>query len=226
MSEPVKPRRAYNSERRREAALRTRQRILDAAAARFVEHGFAGTTIAAIAADAETAAETVYATFGSKVALLGAVVGAAARGAADTEILEQEGPARVAAATSQRDQLELFALDISERLARTAPLVRAVAGAASSEPELAALLEGIHEARLRNIRSVPAMLARNGPLRVAQEEAAETIWALASPDLYVLLTGLRGWSRERYAAWLADSLGAVLSGPEAGRRAARARGSR
>jgi AcrR family transcriptional regulator len=226
MSEPVKPRRAYNSERRREAALRTRERILDAAAARFVEHGFAGTTIAAIAADAETAAETVYATFGSKVALLGAVVGAAARGAADTEILEQEGPARVAAATSQRDQLELFALDISERLARTAPLVRAVAGAASSEPELAALLEGIHEARLRNIRSVPAMLARNGPLRVAQEEAAETIWALASPDLYVLLTGLRGWSRERYAAWLADSLGAVLSGPEAGRRAARARGSR
>ncbi len=226
MSEPVKPRRAYNSERRREAAHRTRQRILDAAAARFVEHGFAGTTIAAIAADAETAAETVYATFGSKVALLGAVVGAAARGAADTEILEQEGPARVAAATSQRDQLELFALDISERLARTAPLVRAVAGAASSEPELAALFEGIHEARLRNIRSVPAMLARNGPLRVAQEEAAETIWALASPDLYLLLTGLRGWSRERYAAWLADSLGAVLSGPEAGRRAARARGSR
>ncbi|MDX6569338.1 MAG: hypothetical protein QOH15_1916, partial [Gaiellales bacterium] len=94
------------------------------------------------------------------------------------------------------------------------------------EPELAALLERMHEARLRNIRSVPAMLARNGPLRVAQEEAAETIWALASPDLYVLLTGLRGWSRERYAAWLADSLGAVLSGPEAGRRAARARGSR
>jgi hypothetical protein len=168
----------------------------------------------------------VYATFGSKVALLGAVVSAAARGAADIEILEQEGPARVAAATTQREQLELFALDISERLARTAPLVRAVAGAAAGEPELAALLERIHDARLHNIRSVPAMLARNRPLRVEQEEAAETIWALASPDLYLLLTGPRGWSRERYAAWLADSLEAMLSAPAAGRPAARARGSR
>jgi AcrR family transcriptional regulator len=226
MSEPVKPRRAYNSERRREAALRTRQRILDSAAARFIEHGFAGTTIAAIAADAATAAETVYATFGSKAALLGEVVAAAARGSANTEILEQEGPARIAAATSQREQLELFAQDVSERLARTAPLVRAVAGGALAEPELAALLDRIHEARLRNLRSVPAMLARNGPLRLDQEAAAETIWALASPDLYLLLTEVRGWSRERYAAWLADSLTASISEPGAGRRAARARESR
>jgi AcrR family transcriptional regulator len=226
MPEPVKPRRPYTSERRRESALRTRQRILDAAAARFVEHGFAGTTIAAIAADAETAAETVYAAFGSKVALLGEVVSAAARGAADTAILEQEGPARVAAATSQREQLELFALDISERLARTGPLLGAVAGAAPAEPELAALLARIHEGRLQNLRSVPVLLARNGPLRVDPEAAAETIWALASPDLYLLLTGTRGWSRERYATWLADTLEAVLSEPGAGRPGARTRGSR
>ena len=46
----------------------------------FAEHGFAGTTIAAVAADASTAAETIYATFGSKVALLAAAVSAAARG--------------------------------------------------------------------------------------------------------------------------------------------------
>lgn len=213
MSEPVKRRRPYNSARRREAALRTRQRILEAAAARFVEHGFAGTTMAAIAEDAATAAETVYATFGSKVALLGEVVSAAARGSEGTPILDQEGPARVAQAASQREQLELFAHDISERLARTAPLLRTLAGGAPGEPELAALLRRIQEARLRNLRSVPLMLERNGPLRIDQEVAAETIWALASPDLYLLLSGDRGWSRERYAAWLADSLAAVLTVP-------------
>ena len=226
MSEPVKPRRSYNSERRREAALQTRRRILDAAAARFVEHGFAGTTIAAIAADASTAAETVYAAFGSKAALLGEVVGRAARGGDDAPILEQEGPRRVAAAGTQREQLELFAEDISRRLERTGPLLQVVASAAPGEPALAELYERIHAARLANIRSIPEQLARNGPLRVDDEVAAETAWALTSPELYVLLTGVRGWSRERYATWLADSLGALLSGKRDDARRARCRSSR
>ena len=211
MSEPVKPRRPYNSARRREAALQTRRRILDAAAARFVEHGFAGTTIAAVAADAATAAETVYATFGSKVALLAAVVQAAARGGEDTELLQQAGPARVAAATSQPELLALFADDISRRLARTGPLLRVVASAAAGEPELAELYRSIHETRLRNLREVPAQLRRLGPLRIDAEDAAETIWTLTSPDVYVLLTEQRGFTRERYAAWLAGSLGALLT---------------
>jgi AcrR family transcriptional regulator len=212
MAEPVKPRRPYRSERRREAAERTRQRILDAARGRFVEHGYAGTTIAAIAGDASTAAETVYATFGSKVALLGELVRNAARGDGETEILEQEGPARVEAATDQREQLRLFAEDITRRLERVGPLLRVLANAAASEPALAELYRGLHEARLRNLRTLPVALARNGPLRVDAETAAETIWALASPDLHGLLTGVRGWSRERYTAWLADSIAAILLG--------------
>jgi AcrR family transcriptional regulator len=214
MAEPVKRRRTYNSERRREAALQTRERILDAAAARFVEHGFAGTTIAAVAADASTAAETVYATLGSKLALLEAVVRAAARGEEDIEILEQEGPARVAAAGTQREQLALFADDVTRRLARAGPLLGVVAAAAASEPELAELARRNHEARLANLRTFPGALERHGSLRLEAEEASETIWALASPELYLLLTEQRGWSPTRYAAWLTDSLGALLLVPQ------------
>ena len=65
----------------------------------------------------------------------------------------------------------------------------------------------------------PHSSRRNGPLRVDDDVAAETVWALTSPELYVLLTGVRGWSRERYAAWLADSLRALLSGQEGAPRA-------
>ena len=43
-----------------------------------------------------------------------------------------------------------------------------------------------------------------------EEEAAETVWALASPELHTLLTRVRGWSRERYIAWLADTLAGAL----------------
>ena len=41
-------------------------------------------------------------------------------------------------------------------------------------------------------------------------EAQRTGLALASPELHQLLTGTRGWTRERYCDWLADSLGALL----------------
>ena len=210
MTEPVTPRRRYRSERRRAAAQETRVAILEAARRCFLERGYAGATIASIAAEAGTAAETVYATFGSKVALLEALVRGAARGDEETEILEQAGPARVSAATDQREQLRLLALDISERLDRVGPLLVVLAAAARSDPALAELHRRLHEARLSNLRTIPTSLARNGRLRIDDEAAAETIWALASPDLYTLLTESRGWPREQYATWLADALGAIL----------------
>ena len=210
MPEEHKPRRPYRSERRREGAAQTRQRILDAARQRFVEQGYAGTTIASIAADAGTAAETVYATFGSKVAVLEALVRGAARGDDTAEILQQAGPARVAAATDAREMLRLFAADIVERLERVGPLLVVLAQAAASEPALAELYRRVHEARLQNLRTIAVALAHRGSLRVGEEEAAETVWALASPELHTLLTGLRSWSRERYTAWLAETLAAAL----------------
>ena len=38
----------------------------------------------------------------------------------------------------------------------------------------------------------------------------ETVWALTSPELHQLLVRVRGWTRERYCAWLGDSLAALL----------------
>ncbi len=214
MPEPLKPRRPYRSERRREGAEQTRRRILDAARQRFIEHGFAGTTIAAISADAGTAAETVYATFGSKVALLETLVRGAARGPDDTAILGQSGPRAVAAATDQREQIHLFVTDITTRLERVGPLLVVLSGAAAGEPALAALYERAHGARLQNLTTLAAQLARNGSLRIDEDAAAETIWALVSPELHTLLTGVRGWTRERYEAWLADALTTLLIAAE------------
>lgn len=210
MSEPVKPRRPYRSERRREGAEQTRRRILDAARQRFVDHGYAGTTIAGIAADAGTAAETVYATFGSKVALLETLVQGAARGPEDAAILGQSGPLRVAAATDQREQIRLFVTDITDRLERVGPLLVVLSGAAAGEPALTALYQRAHGSRLQNLTTLAAQIARNGGLRIDEAAAAETIWALVSPELHTLLTGVRGWSRERYEAWLTDALTTLL----------------
>src|SRR3954447_15418845 len=53
MSPTTSPRRSYDASRRREQAAATRQRIVEAAAALFVERGYTGATVPAIAAAAE-----------------------------------------------------------------------------------------------------------------------------------------------------------------------------
>lgn len=40
---------------------------------------------------------------------------------------------------------------------------------------------------------------------VSIDEAADMIWATNSAELYVLLTGERGWSPDHYERWLADT---------------------
>ena len=76
---------------------------------------------------------------------------------------------------------------------------------AAAEPSLAELHRKLHQARLRNLRTLPPALG------LRAEAVAETIWALASPELYLLLTRTRGWTRRRYVAWLADALASLLS---------------
>jgi AcrR family transcriptional regulator len=208
MAEPVK--RRYRSELRQEQADQTRLRVLDAADAVFRERGYERASIAAIAAEAGVADETVYAHFKNKRTLLGELVQRAVRGGDPRPVPEQQAPRALTGVADQREQLRLFAADIVQRLERAAPLVLLVGEAARGEPELAELLERLHAQRLRNLRILVDALAANGPLRLSTEAATETVWALTSPELHQLLVRRRNWSRRRYTTWLAQSLDALL----------------
>lgn len=209
MSREVKPR-SYRSEHRRKQAEQTRQRVLDAAATLFEERGFNGASVAAIAERAGVSEETVYARFQNKRTLLGELVGRAVRGGDPRPVPEQEGPRALAAITDQHEQLRLFAADIVLRLERAAPIVAIVSSASRSEPELADLLAQLHAVRLKNLAVLVDALSANAPLRLAADQAAETVWALTSPELHQLLVRVRGWTRHRYTHWLAESLDTLL----------------
>ena len=58
------------------------------------------------------------------------------------------------------------------------------------------------------VRSVAA----NGALRDGLDEAyaGEITWTITSPEVFQLLTMERGWTKERYADWLADTLTRLL----------------
>jgi TetR/AcrR family transcriptional regulator, regulator of autoinduction and epiphytic fitness len=206
----VNQRRPYRSPRREQQAEQTRLLVLDAAERLFKEHGYVGTSMAAVAAEAGVSPETVYGHFGSKRVLLGELFRRAVRGADPAPVPEQEVPRRLAAMTDQREQLRLFAADITPRLERGAPLVAVLAAAAQSDPELAELLTTLHADRLRNLRVLVDALAANGALRLPADEALETVWALTSPEMQQLLVRERGWTRQRYEEWLVASLTGVL----------------
>jgi AcrR family transcriptional regulator len=209
----VKPRRRYRSERRREQAEQTRERVRAAARRLFDARGYDGASIAAIAEEAGLSAESVYAHFGNKRTLLGELMRRAVRGDDAAPVPEQGGPRAIALKTDQHEQLRMFAADIVLRLERAAPLMAVVSCASRSDPELAELFTRLHADRLSNLGRLVAALEANGPLLLDTDDATETVWALTSPELHQLLIRVRGWTRDRYCEWLAGALAGLLLPP-------------
>ena len=209
----VKTGRPYRSERRKEQARATRAAILRAARSLFVERGYEGATMEAIAEAAGVATITVYATFKSKRALLAEMIGAAVSGdQATVPVYEQEGALAIGRERDQRRQLELFAADIGGIMAKVSPLFEVMDHAAHTQPEIAELRERMLLARREGMRAFVKRLAAHGSLRVDEDEASETVWAITSPQLYRLLTRDLGWEPQRWSAWVARTLAAVLLG--------------
>ncbi len=168
MNKDVKTRRRYESPHRREQAAGTRRKIVAAAQALFLEHGYAGTTMAAIARDAGVVVETVYRSFGSKVALFGAVVEAALAGGVErAEIPVEERPAIAAiiAETDPAKQVALYAATQPGIHRRAGPLLRAVRDAASLDPEVARVWNELEGQRYVGQGRMAGMLASRGALR-------------------------------------------------------------
>ena len=89
----VKSRRPYRSRLRADQAALTRLRILEASGDLFAERGYVATTVDAVAAHAGVATDTVYAIFGTKKALLSALIDLRVTGSSEgSDVLEGEGP--------------------------------------------------------------------------------------------------------------------------------------
>lgn len=213
MTEPVKQKRRYASNRRAGQAADTRDMVIAAAHKLFIEAGWQGTTIAGVARAAKVSVETIYAVFGTKPALLLAVIEKAVRREAPSvPLLDQEGARAIAAERDQRRQIGLFARDITGVLDSVAELMAVVRTAAASDPALKKVYEGLHDGRRRNLQFVAEALLQAGSLRPGIDAGAATaiLWRLASPELFLLITQVEGLTADGYAAWLADMVEAAL----------------
>jgi AcrR family transcriptional regulator len=217
MSKPVK-KRPYSSALRQEQAAQTRTRIVGAAGALFASHGYAHTTIRQIADAAGVATDTVYAVFGTKARVLTALIDARLAPAAGVDnVLDRAEAQAVRDEPDQRLRIQRFALDMAAVSTRVRPVYEMLRTASAVEPEMGAVFAEMDGYRLANMRKAAAWLAAGGPLRVDVDRAAESIWALASPDVARMLCDGRGWTERQYADWLEDALVRMLL-PDQSRR--------
>ena len=175
---------------RAEQAAATRHAVLEAARALFAEHGYAGTSIAAIAARAGVAVDTVYAAAGRKPALLRELVETSLSGTDQAVPAEQRDYVlRLRAAPSARQKIEIYAAAVSEIGIRLAPIHRALAEASVSDRDCAALRAEIDARRANNMRLLAADLRATGEVRpdLTDDEVADIVWSMNAPEYRALL---------------------------------------
>lgn len=217
MAEPVKPRRRYESKRRSLQADQTRRDIVTAAGLLFREHGY-GVAMTAIAERAGVAVETIYRIFGSKAQLFAAAVEALlAGGVGRAEVRVEDRPAirAIIEEPDPRRQVALYAGTQPGIQRRAGPLLRALRDAKAADPELARLWSELEAQRLDGQGRFVARLADRGVLRagLSAADATDLVWTLCSLAVHDLLVIERGWTEERYGAWLASALTDALLGP-------------
>ena len=211
MEPTVKPRRRYDSRRRREQAANTRRDIEAAADRLFRQRGYVGTSMPVIASEAGVVVETIYRAFGSKAGLFKSVLEAALAGGSErAELPPAERPAirAVIQETDPRRKLERYVATQPGVHGRSSPLYRVLVAAADSDSELRDVLNGIEARRLHGLGGLAAQLAESRALRsdLSAEDARDIIWTLCSTAVHDLLVRERGWTSESYRDWLTAAL--------------------
>lgn len=195
-------RRAYTSPLRAERAADTRRRIASAALELFARQGFAGTTVAAIAERAGVSAQTVYGTFGTKSAIVRALL---------SQLEDDAGAAawraRIAGEPDLGRKLAAFAAWTCAMLS-TSRAVIVAAEHAASDPAIQELRAQGDRHRRQALEGLVSAIAAAGALQpgISQPKAVDRAWMLTGVELYFAATAGCGWSDAEYTDWLAGLL--------------------
>lgn len=200
----------YHSERRQEQAAATRQAILSAARSLFVERGYARTTVADIAAEARVALPTVYASVGTKPAILGEL---RKRIPTDADVPEQQDvPTLLAQAKDPREVIVGFVAAVRQLIEISGDLMYAIESAAPFEPVAAeAWEEGLVLHRAGWTMAIERIVEL-GRLKksITPSRAVDVVSLLSLPATWRTLGRDYGWTNEEIATWIIDTALALV----------------
>jgi AcrR family transcriptional regulator len=199
----------------------TRRRLLAAARDEFAERGYAAATVSRIAQRAGVSVQTLYNDGGNKRNLLQAVMESAVTGEDDIPLVPGQPPAVITATLDPghaRDPRMLVAHVchqyrlLAERSAVGWQTYRDGAGV---DPDIAADWQRLSELRRQAFHAffgrIPESALRPGLTPAA---AADTAWAIASPETHEQFVRQAGYSYDELEEWVRATLtAALLAGP-------------
>jgi len=207
MAKRVKPKRRYDSPRRRQQAATTRKEILEASQRLFERQGYAVTTMAAIAAETGVALKTVYVVFETKSGVLQALWNMLLRGdEGDAPVADRDWYREVLEEPDPERQLRLTARNSRVVKVRIGAVIEVIRTAAPADPDIDALWGRIQTEFHANQRVIVESLNEKNALRsdLDVDRATDILWTVNHPDLWQLLVGERGWTPEQYEQWCAN----------------------
>lgn len=207
-AEAARLRRAYESPHRRRQAAETRRAVVEAATRLFGERGWAATGMRDVARAAEVSVETVYANYRSKTELLMAAIDLAVVGDAEPVALADRPEFHALGQGSRAARLRAAAALLTDIHRRTAGVNLALREAASSDPQLDALMREREQGRRTNVEQGMALITGGQ----VDPRTCDAIWAVVDVGVYRMLVDLRGWSPQEYGDWIADVLSRLLRG--------------
>jgi AcrR family transcriptional regulator len=205
--------RRYDNSRRLAQVRATRLKVIEAAKRLFVEHGYPATTIEAVADAADVALPTLYRLFGSKRALLQAVL--------DTSFGGDDEPVAFGDRPEQHDALaepdpvllvRSFAHICRLFMERSADMFHVLSTAAQVDPEIADLQNEIRRQRHTGQSRIVAAIAAQDALDpgLSLSDAEDIAYAALSPEVHRILTVERRWTADQYEHWLTRALSSLL----------------
>jgi Transcriptional regulator len=204
--------RKYVSPVREQQAAATRNRILDVAESLFVEKGFLGTTIAAVAAAAGVSQQCVYSIFTSKAGIISAGI--------EERMLRDERNIDAIMQLKKSDDPIIILQGVAKLLsyiyATNEPTFRAMFGAGIVSPQLAELEKELASIRWAKEEATAQALFNSGKLlsHLDLDAVRDILWALTSREVYALFVFMRGWPVERYEEQLYSMLVGSLVHPD------------
>lgn len=200
------PRRRYRSELREQRANDTRRAVIVAAQQLFAKQGWAATGMREIADDAGCSVETVYSHFSSKRGVLRAVLDGSVAGDDSPVVLADRPEFQAMGKGSRPARLAAAAQVLRLVYSRSAAMTDLLRHAAASDDELEELQRTARELRRQDVATAFELLVGRAPDSVERDG----LWAVASPEVYLMLVDGSGWSDEQYEAWMTHTLERIV----------------
>ncbi|MGN9784906.1 TetR/AcrR family transcriptional regulator [Nonomuraea sp. ZG12] len=205
--------RVKRPDKRAERSRHTREKVVEAARELFVAQGYGATSLQEVADRAGVAVQTIYFVFRNKRTLFKDVVDTSIAG--DTEpvaTMDREWFRAACAEPTAAGQLRAHVRGTREILGRVAPIMSLIATAAATDPEIAAQWPDGPDPRYTVHYTAAEALAGKPDARpgISVEMAADVLFGLLSPQLYLIFVRDRDWSPDTWEEWARTALTSQL----------------